>query len=159
VSSNIFLARSSPVDFDATVRSAVRREDYADMPEAIAGLEPVRFFGAPESRTDTFEKMTTGDLIAFHQDGDYVGTAWIETTFEDDQGWANATMWDNTSSSLIYTVKDFTPVAVPESAVYRIFEYADGYTPPNLMRVASDRVTTRPKAIKHALDQYTAKHS
>ena len=68
-------------------------------------------------------------------------------------------MWSDTSSPLIYTVEDFTEVAVPTAAVHRIFEYADGYTPPNLMRVASDRVTNRPKVIKHALDQYTAKHS
>lgn len=159
MSSNIFLARSTPVDFDATVRSPVERDDYPDMPEAIAGLETVRFFGAPENRADTFDKMTPGDLVAFHQDGDYVGTGWVGNTFEDDQGWASTTVWSDTSSPLIYTVEDFTQVAVPAAAVHRIFEYADGYTPPNLMRVASDRVTNRPKAIKHALDQYTAKHS
>jgi len=159
VSFNIFLARSSPADFDATVSSAVSVDEYPDLPEAIAGMETVRLFAAPESRSDTFEKMTAGDLVLFHQDGEYVGTGWIKTTFEDDQQWASSTLWSDTESSLIYTIDDFTPVAVPTVAVNRIFGYADGYTPPNLMRVASDRVNNRPKAIEHALEQYTDKHN
>lgn len=159
MSSNIFLARSSPTDFDATVRTTVEAADYPDMPDSVAGSEPVRFSGAPENRVDTFEKMSAGDLVAFHHSGDYVGIGWIGTTFEDDHGWAATTVWNDTSSSLIYTIEDFTPISVPIEAVNRIFGYADGYTPPSLMRVASDRVTNRPQAIKHALQQYTAKHS
>ena len=158
MSSNIFLARSSPADFDATVSSAVSVDEYPDLPEAIAGMETVRLFGAPESKSDTFEKMTASDLVLFHQDGQYVGTGWIKTIFEDDQQWASSTFWKDTESSLIYTIEDFTSVAVPISAVSRIFGYADGYTPPNLMRVASSRVNNCPKAIEHALEQYTDKH-
>jgi len=159
VSSNIFLARSSPADFDATIRSAVAVDEYPDLPEAIAGMETVRLFGAPESKSDTFEKMTDGDLVLFHQDGEYVGIGWIGVTFEDDQQWASSTLRKDTESPLSYTIEDFTPVTVPISAVNRIFGYADGYTPPNLMRVASSRVNNRPKAIEHALEQYTAKHN
>ena len=159
MSSNIFLARTSPADFDATVSSTVTLDEYPDIPEAIAGMETVRLFRAPESKSDTFEKMTAGDLVLFHQAGEYVGTGWISVTFEDDQQWASSTFWKDTESSLIYTIEDFTPVAVPISAVNRIFGYADGYTPPNLMRVASNRVDNRPKAIEHALEQYTDRHS
>ena len=121
-------------------------------------METVRLFGAPESQSDTFEKMTAGDLVLFHQDGEYVGTGWIKTSFEDDQQWASSTLWSDTESPLIYTLEDFSSVAVPISAVNRIFGYADGYTPPNLMRVASNRVDNRPKAIKHALKKYTDRH-
>jgi len=159
VSSNIFLARSSPADFEATVRAAVSIDEHPGCPEAIADMETVRLFGAPESQSDTFEKMTTGDLVLFHQDGEYVGTGWIKTTFEDDQQWVSSTLWSDTQSPLIYLIEEFTPVAVPISAVNRIFGYADGYTPPNLMRVAGNRVDNRPKAIEHALKQYTDKHS
>jgi len=159
VSSNIFLARTSPADFDATVSSTVTLDEYPDIPEAIAGMETVRLFRAPESKSDTFEKMTAGDLVLFHQDGQYVGTGWISVTFEDDQQRASSTLWKDTESSLIYTIEDFTSVAVPTTAVNRIFEYTDGYTPPNLMRVASNRVDNRLKAIEHALEQYTDKHS
>ena len=158
MSSNIFLARTSPADFDATVRSAVTVDEHPEYPEAIADMETVRLFRAPESQSDTFENMTAGDLVLFHQDGEYVGTGWIKTTFEDDQQWASSTFWSDISSPLIYTLEDFTSVAVPISAVNQIFGYADGYTPPNLMRVASNRVDNRPKAIKHALEQYTHKH-
>ena len=159
VSSNIFLARSSPADFDATVRSAVTIDEYPDCPEAVATMEAVRLFGAPESQNDTFERMTAGDLVLFHQEGEYVGTGWINTTFEDDQQWASTALWSETESPLIYTLEAFTPVAVPISAVNRIFGYADGYTPPNVMRVASNRVDSRPKALAHALAQYTDKHT
>ena len=159
MSSNIFLALSSPADFDATVSSAVAVDEYPDIPEAIAEMQTVRLFAAPESQSDTFEKMTTGDLVLFHQDGQYVGTGWIKTIFEDDQQWASSTFWKDTESSLIYTIEDFTSVAVPTTAVNRIFEYTDGYTPPNLMRVASNRVDNSLKAIEHALEQYTDKHS
>ena len=158
MSSNIFLARSSPADFDATVSSAISVDEHPDLPEAIAGMETVRLFAAPESQSDTFEKMTTGDLVLFHQDGQYVGTGRINATSEDDQQWASSTFWSDTESTLIYTIDEFTSVAVPISAVNRIFGYADGYTPPNLMRVASSRVNNRPKAIEHALEQYTDKH-
>lgn len=159
MSSNIFLARSSPEDFDRTVRSEVDLTDYPDHPEAFSETETVRFFGAPESKTDTFEKMDADDLVLFHQNGEYVGTGWIGTTFEDDQQWASTTFWNDTSATLIYTVQGFTPVSVPKTAVNRIFEYADGYTSPNLMRVAANRVDNRPEAIKRALERYTDKHS
>lgn len=159
MSSNIFLARASQTDFDATVRTAIAPAEYPDLPAPLAEAEPVRFFGAPESRTETFEKMSAGDLVAFHHDGEYVGVGWIGTTFKDDHEWAETTVWNETASSLMYTIEDFTPISVPTAAVNRIFGYADGYTPPSLMRVASNRVTNRPQAIKHALHQYTAKHS
>jgi hypothetical protein len=159
VSSNVFLARSDPEDFDRTVLSEVELRDYPDHPDAFSEMETVRFFGAPESRTDAFEKMDAGDLVLFHQNGEYVGAGWIDTTVEDDQQWASTTVWSDTSSTLIYTVQGVSPVSVPITAVNRIFGYADGYTPPNLMRVAGHRVDNRPEAIKRALEQYTDKHS
>ncbi|MCQ4334996.1 hypothetical protein KM295_16210 [Natronomonas sp. F2-12] len=159
MSSNIFLARSSPEDFDRTVLSEVELSSYPDHPEAFSEMDTVRFFGAPESKKDTFEKMSTDDLVLFHQNGEYVGTGWIGITFEDEQQWAGTKVWSDTSSTLIYTVQGVKPVSVPTTAVNRIFGYADGYTPLNLMRVAGSRVDSRPKAIKRALEQYTEKHS
>jgi hypothetical protein len=158
VSSNIFLARSDSEGFDRTVLSDVELSGHPDHPEAFSEMKTVRFYGAPESRTDAFEKMNAGDLVLFHQNDEYVGTGWIGNTFEDHQQWASTTVWSDTSSVLIYTVQRFTPVSVPKAAVNRIFAYADGYTPPNLMRVAANRVDNRPEAIKRALEQYTDKH-
>lgn len=159
MSPNIFLARSDSEDFDRTVYSEVELSGHPDHPEAFSEMDTVRFFGAPESRTGAFEKMNTDDLVLFHRKGEYVGTGWIGTTLEDDQQWASTTLWSDTSSTLIYTVQEFTPVSVPAASVNRIFEYADGYTPPNLMRGAANRVENRPEAIKRALEQYTEKHS
>ena len=158
MSSNIFLARSAPEDFDRTVHSEIDLSDYPNHPEALSGMDTVRFFGAPESRSDVFEKMNAEDLVLFHQDSEYVGTGWIGTTVEDDQQWASTTFWSDTCSALIYTVEEFTPVSVPTTAVNLIFGYAEGYTPPELMRVAENRVDNRPRAIKRALERYTEKH-
>ena len=158
MSSNIFLAGTEPDDFDATIRTSVTLEEYPDRPDALANIETVRFFGAPETKRDTFEKMTEGDLVLFHQDGEYVGSGWIGTTFEDPEEWASSTMWSQTSTPLVYTIADFTPVAVPVRAVNRIFDYADGYSPPQFMRIAAKRVTNRPTAITRALQQYSEKH-
>lgn len=159
MSSYIFLARSDPENFDRTVLSEIELRDYPDYPDVFSEMETVRFFGAPGSRTDAFEKMNTGDLVLFYQNGEYVGAGWIGTTVEDDQQWASTTFWSDTSSTLIYTVQGVTPVSVPITAVNQIFGYADGYTPPNLMRVAGDRIDNRPEAIKRALEKYTDRHS
>jgi len=158
VSSNIFLVGIEADDFDATVRTAVDIDDSSEHPDELSDMGSIQFYGAPESKRDTFEKMTEGDLVLFHQNGEYVGTGWIGTTFEDSDLWASSTVWSNTSTPLIYTIEDFIPVAVPASAVNRIFDYADGYSPPKFMRVASKRVTNRPKAISKALQQYSEKH-
>ncbi len=117
MSSYIFLARSDPENFDRTVLSEIELRDYPDYPDVFSEMETVRFFGAPESRTDAFEKMNTGDLVLFHQNGEYVGAGWIGTTVEDDQQWASTTFWSDTSSTLIYTVQGVTPVSVPITAV------------------------------------------
>lgn len=159
MSSNVFLVRSDFEDFERTVLSEIELRDYPDRSEAFSEMDTARFFGAPESRKNTFEKMGADDLVLFHQNGGYVGTGWIGTTFEDDQQWASTTFWSDTPSTLIYTIQGFTSVSVPKTAVNRIFGYADGYSPQNLMRVAENRVDNRPKAIKRALEQYTDKHS
>lgn len=159
MSSNIFLARSDFEDLEQTVLSEVDVGDYPDRPEAFSEMDTVRFFGAPVGRKGTFEKMDADDLVLFHHNGEYVGAGWVGTTFEDATQWASTAFWSDTLSTLIYTVQGFTPVSVPKPAVNRIFGYADGYTPQNLMRVAADRVANRPKAIKRALEQYTDKHS
>lgn len=159
MNSNIFLVRADPTDFDRTVRAEINVGDYPDHPEPLSGIGTVRFFRAPETRTDTFEKMAADDLLLFHHDGEYVGVGRVGITFEDDERWASTTVWSDSSSTQLYTVQGFTPVSVPKAAVNRIFEYAAGYTPQNLMRVADSRVDNRPEAIKRALEQYTEKHS
>lgn len=158
MSSNIFLAGIDGDDFQKTIRTAVEIDSSPEHPGALADMESVRFYGAPESKRDTFEKMSDGDLVLFHQNGEYVGTGWIKTTFEDEDQWASSTVWENTSTPLIYTVEDITPISVPARAVNRIFDYADGYSPPKFMRVAGKRVTNSTKAISRALQQYSEKH-
>ena len=153
---NVFLAPVEPGGFDRTVRSAVELSEYPDRPGALAGTDEARFWGvADESNNRTyFEKMEPGDLVLFYGEEGYVGTGWIGTTFEDGDGWASATFWDDEPLSLVYTIEDFTPVSVPKAAVNAIFDYGGGYSPGGLMRVADERVTDQPETIKRAVEMY-----
>ena len=153
---NVFIASCSPDDFDRTVRSSVDLSEFSDRPAALSERESARFWGAPEGTNNEayFEKMEEGDLVLFYHGDEYVGAGWIGTTFEDESGWANDTFWENGQSNLVYTIEDFTPVSVPKSAVNKIFDYSAGYNPGRLLRVASERVTNRPEAIKLAVERY-----
>lgn len=84
MSSNIFLVRSTPADFDAMVRSAVETDEHPGLTHKIAGIESIRFFNHPESILYTFNEMTARDLVAFHQGGEYVGIDSIGTIIEAD---------------------------------------------------------------------------
>lgn len=161
MSSNVFLASCDSDGFDRTVGSPVDVSDYPDRPSALSDADEVRFWAVGDGDGDrnSFEKMESGDLVLFYRGDEFVGTGWIGITFVDEEDWANTTFWDGSRSSLVYTVEGFTPVSVPKSAVNRIFDYAEGYTPPELMRVADDRVTRSPEAIKLALQRYTEKNA
>ena len=156
----MFLALSDPGNFDRTVLSAVNLSEYPDRPEELFDLNMVRFWGAPEGsrNEDNFERMNPGDLVLFYQNGKYVGTGWVGITFEDDEQWASKTFWNDAPFRFIYTVEEFTPVSVSKAAVNRIFNYAEGYNPQGLMRVAESKLDRRPVTIKRALEKYTEKH-
>lgn len=160
MSPQVFLAPCDPGNFDRTVLSEVDMTEYPDRPEEFAGLETVRFWGAREGSQNEnyFQKMQSGDLVLFYQDGTYVGAGWIGRTFEDESKWASTTFWNGAPSTLIYTIENFSHVAVPKRAVNHIFGYAEGYNPQGLLRVAESKVNRRPKVIKRALEKYTEKH-
>lgn len=157
---NVFLAPCDPGNFDRTVRSTVDPDEYPDHPGALDDLDDVRFWGVREgSRNEThFEKMNSGDLVLFYQDGTYVGSGRVGTTVEDSDGWASETFWDDAPSYLLYTVEDFAEITVPRTALNRIFDYDGSYTPQGLMRVADGRVTKDPAVIKHAVEKYSEKN-
>lgn len=157
MSGDVFLAPSDPENFDRTVRSAVDVSEYPDAPAAISGTDTVRFWGVRdgESNGRTFENLSSGDLVLFYQDGAYVGTAWVDTTFEDEAGLVSTTFWNDGPTSHIYTLEGFTPVSVPKSAVNTIFDYVADYNPQGLMRVAASRVDRSPAVIKRAVETYS----
>lgn len=161
MSPNVFVAPCDPDNFDRTVRSPITLADYPDHPPALSGVDEVRFWGVRDGDNNEtyFQKMAANDLVLFYQDGAYVGTGWIGTTFTDEASWASTTFWDGAPSSHIYTIEDFTSITVPKAAVNRIFDYVADYNPQGLMRVADSRISKRPAAIKLALEQYSEKHS
>ena len=160
MSSNVFLAPCDPGNFDRTVGSEVDLSEHPNHPSALSGRDTVRFWGAREGsgNQNYFEKMEAGDLVLFYQNGKYIGTSRVGTTFRDEEEWASTTFWDGAPSHLIYTVEDFTPASVPKSAVNTIFDYVPDYNPQGLMRVAESRVDERIEAIELALKKYSEKH-
>lgn len=161
MSSNVFVASAESETFDRTVRSAISLADYPNHPSELSGQDDVRFWGIRDGdgNESHFEKMAAADLVLFYQDDTYVGTGRIGTTFTDAESWASTTFWDGAPASRICTIEDFRPVNVPKAAVNRIFDYSSSYNPPGLMRVADSRVRKRTAAIKHAIEQYSEKHS
>ena len=161
MSTNIFLVPCDSPNFDDTVRSPVDLDGFPDHPSAFNGKGTVRFWGAREGSQNRnyFEKMQSGDLVLFYQDGRYIGIGWIGTKFEDEDEWVSTTFWRNAPSNLIYTIQNFQTADVPKSAVNNLFGYVDDYNPEGLIRVAKNRMKHRPKAIEHALIRYTEEHS
>jgi len=161
MSANVFLAPCDSPNFDETVISEVELSNHPDHPSGFSGEGAVRFWGVREGKQNRnyFEKMQSGDLVLFYQDGDYIGTGRIGTTFEDEDGWASTNFWSNAPSTLIYTIEDFSSVKVPCSRVNRIFDYVSDYNPEGLMRVAESRVSRNLAVIETAIQMYSEKHS
>lgn len=161
MTSNVFLVPVDSPNYDRTVDEGVDVDEFPDRPSHIEDMEQVRFWGARDGsrNRDYFEKMQTGDLVLFYQDGNYIGTGRVGDTFEDEDNWASTTFWQNAPSNLIYTIEDFHRVRVPRSAVNTVFDYDSDYNPQGLTRVADNRVERRPEVIARALQMYSDKHN
>lgn len=151
---NVFLVPCDPGNFDRTVGSPVGLEEYPDRPAPLDEYTSARFWGVRdgEGNRSYFEKMEPDDLVVFYQNGTYIGVGYIETTFEDEEGWVRSTFWQNAPSTLIYIIREYATISVPKNQVNTIFGYSEGYYPQGLMRVADDRLTNRVGAIKRALE-------
>ena len=123
-------------------------------------MDEARLWGAREGSKNQqyFESMEAGDLLLFCQEGNYIGTSRVGTTFIDEEQWVSTTFWDGAPAYLIYTVEEFTPVAVPKSAVNRLFDYNPEHNPEGLIPVADHRLGEHLEAIKLAVQRYSQKH-
>lgn len=161
MTASVFLAPCDPGNYERTVQTPVEIADHENVPEAIADQESVRFWGARDGTRNRqfFEKMQHGDVVLFYHDGTFVGVATIDTTFEDTDGWARETFWQQAPSQLIYTLQDYTQVSVPRHAVNALFDYNPDSHPQGLTRVSDRRYTSSTTAIKHAIEKYDQKHN
>lgn len=153
---DIFLARCDTDGADTTLESSVSISDLDELPDKLSSEEQYRIWGVSDdgNNRSNFEKLSAGDLILFYRDGEYIGTGYIGTAFEDPDGALSSAFWDEEPITLVYTVEDFESVSVPKAAVNRIFDYDESYTPRELFRVASSRVSHDPAAIKLAISQF-----
>ena len=151
---HVYLATCDSPSFDETVANAVDLSDESELPESLEGSVEARFWGVePGSRNESnFERLESGDLVLFYRDDEYVATAWVESTFEDDE-WASETYWDDEERPMVYTVSEFESISVPRAKVNAIFGYSGSYSPGSLMRVNPDNVDSHPESIKLALSR------
>ena len=131
-------------------------EAHDDRPAALSDRAEARLWGTADGDRvgDHFEAMAPGDVVLFYRDGRYVGVGRVGLTFEDADGWVGETFWDGDEVPLVFTVTEFEAVDVDRAAVNRIFDYSPTYAPPDLIRVADDRVTNRLEAIELAVRRY-----
>lgn len=153
---NVFLVPSDPDDFERTVASPVDLDEHDGRPSALEGLDAARLWGARDGTrsVESVERMQPGDLLLFYGDGAYVGVGRVGTTFEDEAGWVAETFWEDGTSTHVFTVTDFAPLAIDRAAVNRLFEYSATYVPGGLMRVAPERVPARLASIELAVRRF-----
>jgi len=151
----VFLVPIDGSNFERTVSSPVDLADHPDRPDVLPASGEVRLWGVEDgSRSvETFERMEEGDLLLFYEGGTYVGVGRSGLTFEDEDGWAGGTFWDDAAMEYVFTVTDFEPVSIPRAAVHRLFDYGADYAP-GFTRVAPDRVTSSVPAIELAVKRY-----
>lgn len=156
---DVFLVRCNTQDFETTVETPVDLAEADDVPANLPEKE-VRVWGVPSEsgNNDYFEKMENGSVVLFHTDGVFIGVGQVGVTVRDSDQTVSDLHWSELNTSQVFTVEGFESVNVPKHAVNRIFGYSDSYTPGEVMRVADDRVSNRPEAIKLALKKYTKKH-
>ena len=156
---NVFLARCDADGYERTIESTVDPSEYDDGPAALDG-DAVRLWGVPEGKRNRnyFEAMESGDLVLFYLDDEYVASARVGTTFEDEEEWASEEFW-STAAPLVYTLEDFTEISVPGPAAHGIFEYAADYTPDALSRVADGRVDNSLDGIELALQRFSERNA
>lgn len=156
----VYLVRADAEHFERTVRSPVDLEAHDDRPAALADRAEARLWGAGggDRVADHFEAMAPGDVVLFYRDGRYVGVGRVGVTFEDADGWAAEAFWDDDVPH-VFTVTEFEAVDVDRAAVNRIFDYSPTYAPPDLIRVADDRVTNSLEAIELAVRRYNERRA
>lgn len=153
--SNVYLANCDPAAFERSVGATVDPSDHPDSPDELPD-EAVRIWGVEDGTRNRnyFEEMEAGDLVLFYVEGEYVGTGRVGTTVEDEAAWASETLWEDNDATLLYTVEEFEAVSVPADAVHGIFDYASGYTPDALSRVADGRLDNSLDAIELAVQRF-----
>lgn len=153
---DVFLVAVEETRFERTVTAPVDLSGRPGRPAALDGTDEVRLWGVPAGTRNrsTFDRMAPGDLLVFCSDGRCVGVGEVGRRFEDGDGWTAARFWEGEPAPLVFTVRRFHAVSVPQSAVNAVFGYDGGYTPPDLMRVADGRVDSDPRAIGLALRRY-----
>jgi len=135
-------------EFERTVASPITLANM-ELPPVFEDETEVRIWGTTESpqKRDYFEKMEAGDPILFYSEGEFFASGRVGTTIE--HASLGAEIWDSDTSSLIYTVTDFTPISVTPDELGDILGYGDGWHPRGFVHVSE-------RAINSLLTEYNS---
>ncbi|WP_135304855.1 AAA family ATPase [Haloarcula amylovorans] len=125
-------------DFKRTVDTPF--EFGPDCPTVLQGQPPTRIWGTRTgSRNENmWSQLAPGDIMLFYTEGWFFAAGKIEDTIRSSE--AGDYIWDSEESQFIYTLTDYTHIAIRRATVWDWFDYAENFTRRGLSRVSPDRV-------------------
>ncbi|WP_232700600.1 AAA family ATPase [Halobacterium wangiae] len=127
-------------EFKRTVDNRITFNDSRDLPRALEELDSTRIWGTQsgERNESMWGKLTPGDIMLFYSEGWFFAAGRIKDTIRSPE--AGDYIWDNEDSEFIYTLTDYTHLAITKPTVWDWFGYKENFTRRGLARVSSDRV-------------------
>lgn len=129
-------------DYERTVASPLELDDP---PAEFAGRSEVRVWGTTlgeegTKKWATIQAMESGDLVLAMHDGEFVGSARVEETFESPN--LGEWIWDAPESAFVYTLTDYREISLPRSELWELLDYSANFPLYGFSRVAEDAVSS-----------------
>jgi hypothetical protein len=126
--------------FNETVDSRVQVPENG--PEDLQREDEIRLWGTgsgPQKRS-FFEDMSSGDVVLFYNDGEFIASGRIGTPFESDT--VGEAVWEEPESTLLFTVTDYKRITLDRDRVGRLLGYSEGWYPRGFVEVSEDARNT-----------------
>ncbi len=111
----------------------------SEVPEALADLGQVRIWGSRggDRNAGTFESLSEDDVVLYYRNGAIIARGRVGSKFEGEE--YGDFIWDNPESKFVYTLKEYTPLAIPAKTMWDKLDYEDNFSPQGFSRVYPDR--------------------
>jgi len=128
-------------EYERTVASPLELE--GDVPSELAGRPEVRVWGTTagsKKKRTTFESMAPEDPVLFLHEGEFVGSARVEETFENSD--LGEWLWGTPESRFIYTLADYQEISIPRSEIWDLLDYSPNYPLYGFSRASDDALSS-----------------
>ncbi|MCD2200799.1 hypothetical protein LPA44_12960 [Halobacterium sp. KA-4] len=140
---NLYLAPVGPewIDqFNKTVDNRVPVPE--DAPDDLQREDKIRLWGTgdgPQKRS-FFEDMSSGDVVLFYNNGEFIASGRIGTPFESDA--VGEAAWGEPESSFLFTITDYKRITLDRRRIGRLLGYSEGWYPRGFVEVSNDARNT-----------------